>query len=50
MEAKRETVLENQLEMHREWVKEMRKNRKYYILGGFMMGVGFWGLVTMYFN
>tara|TARA_R110002167_G_scaffold305841_1_gene510204 strand:- start:1342 stop:1494 length:153 start_codon:yes stop_codon:yes gene_type:complete len=50
MEAKRETILENQLEMHREWVNEMRKNRKYYILGGFLIGVGFWGLVTMYFN
>jgi hypothetical protein len=50
MEESKKQRLENQLEMHREWVAEMRKNRKYYVLGGFMMGVGFWGLVTMYFN
>jgi hypothetical protein len=50
MEASKEQRLKDQLEMHRDWVNEMRKNRKLYVLGGFMIGVGFWGLVTMCFN
>ena len=45
MEETKLQRLENTLEMHREWVKEMRNNRKYYVLGGIMIGVGVFGAI-----
>ena len=50
MEASKEQRLKDQLEMHREWVAEMRSNRKLYVLGGFMMGVGVCGAIMTIFT
>tara|TARA_R110002126_G_scaffold93085_1_gene220701 strand:- start:442 stop:591 length:150 start_codon:yes stop_codon:yes gene_type:complete len=49
METK-EQRLKEQLEMHREWISEIRSNRKLYVLGGFMMGVGVFGVIMTIFT
>ena len=35
------------VEFHQNWCKQLRRNRKYYVLAGVMIGVGVFGLILM---
>lgn len=43
----KEKQLESNLEFYQEWCKQLRSNRKYYVLAGVMVGVGIFGLILI---